>query len=160
MNEFKIGDKVRLRDDLEEREVYGGITFLSGMKELQGKELTIDYIDKDGDYTFEEGNYYCSEEMLEKVFSDGNLLEFALGKLNIAKEELEKELREEYEKNKTEKQIVENISKRYRDFENYCNGKCCDDCDVEKFLKRNNMKEVSAGNCILIYEHLFNKEGE
>ena len=131
MNEFKIGDKVRLRDDLEEGEVYGRLTFLSGMKELQGKELTIDYIDKDGDYTFEEGNYYCSEEMLEKVFSDGDLLEFALGKLNIAKEELEKELREEYEKNKTEKQIVENISKRYRDFENYCNGKCCDDCDVE-----------------------------
>ena len=160
MNEFKIGDKVRLRDDLEEGEVYGGLTFLSGMKELQGKELTIDYIDKDGDYTFEEGNYYCSEEMLEKVFSDGDLLEFALGKLNIAKEELEKELREEYEKNKIDKQIVENISKRYRDFENYCNGKCCDDCDVEKFLKRNNMKEVSAGNCILIYEHLFNKEGE
>ena len=160
MNEFKIGDKVRLRDDLEEGEVYGRLTFLSGMKELQGKELIIDYIDKDGDYTFEEGNYYCSEEMLEKVFSDGDLLEFALGKLNIAKEELEKELREEYEKNKTEKQIVENISKRYRDFENYCNGKCCDDCDVEKFLKRNNMKEVSAGNCILIYEHLFNKEGE
>ena len=157
MNEFKIGDKVRLRDDLEGGEVYGGVTFLSGMKELQGKELTIDYIDKDGDYTFEEGNYYCSEEMLEKVFSDGDLLEFALGKLNIAKEELEKELREEYEKNKTEKQIVENISKRYRDFENYCNGKCCDDCDVEKFLKRNNMKEVSAGNCILIYEHLFKK---
>lgn len=160
MNEFKIGDKVRLRDDLEEGEVYGRLTFLSGMKELQGKELTIDYIDKDGDYTFEEGNYYCSEEMLEKVFSDGDLLEFALSKLNIAKEELEKELREEYEKNKIDKQVVENISKRYRDFENYCNGKCCDDCDVEKFLKRNNMKEVSAGNCILIYEHLFNKEGE
>ena len=157
MNEFKIGDKVRLRDDLEEGEVYGRLTFLSGMKELQGKELTIDYIDKDGDYTFEEGNYYCSEEMLEKVFSDGDLLEFALGKLNIAKEELEKELREEYEKNKIDKQVIENISKRYRDFENYCNGKCCDDCDVEKFLKRNNMKEVSAGNCILIYEHLFKK---
>ena len=160
MNEFKIGDKVRLRDDLEEGEVYDGMKFLSGMKDLQGKELTIDYIDKDGDYTFEEGNYYCSEEMLEKVFSDGDLLEFALGKLNISKEELVKELREEYEKNKIDKQIVENISKRYRDFENYCNGKCCDDCDVEKFLKRNNMKEVSAGNCILIYEHLFNKEGE
>ena len=157
MNEFKIGDKVRLRDDLEEGEVYGRLTFLSGMKELQGKELTIDYIDKDGDYTFEEGNYYCSEEMLEKVFSDGDLLEFALGKLNIAKEELEKELREEYEKNKIDKQVIENISKRYRDFENYCNGKCCDDCDVEKFLKRNNMKEVSAGNCILVYEYLFNK---
>ena len=161
MNEFKIGDKVRLRDDLEVGEYYGEIKFLSGMKELQGKELTIDCIDKDGDYTLKEGcYYYYSEEMLEKVFSDGDLLEFALDKLNIAKEELEKELREEYEKNKIDKQVVESISKRYRDFENYCNGKCCDDCDVEKFLKRNNMKEVSAGNCILIYEHLFNKEGE
>ena len=109
MNEFKIGDKVRLRDDLEEGEVYGGIKFLSGMKDLQRKDLTIDYVSDDGDYTFEEGNYYCSEEMLEKVFSDGDLLEFALGKLNIAKEELEKELREEYEKNKIDKQVGEHI---------------------------------------------------
>ena len=159
MNEFKVGDKVKLRDDLKVGEKYEGVLFLSGMKDLQGKELTINYI-SEGDYTFEESVYYCSGEMLEKVFSDGDLLEFALGKLNIAKEELEKELREEYEKNKIDKQVVENISKRYRDFENYCNGKCCDDCDVEKFLKRNNMKEVSAGNCILIYEHLFNKEGD
>ena len=154
MNEFKIGDKVRLRDDLEEGEVYGRLTFLSGMKELQGKELTIDYIDKDGDYTFEEGNYYCSEEMLEKVFSDGDLLEFALGKLNIAKEELEKELREEYEKNKTEKQIVENISKRYNDLESHCSKTECNTCEVYKFKKRNG---IGAGNCILVYEYLFNK---
>ena len=154
MNEFKIGDKVRLRDDLEEGEVYGGIKFLSGMKELQGKELTIDYIDKDGDYTFEEGNYYCSEEMLEKVFSDGDLLEFALGKLNIAKEELEKELREEYEKNKIDKQVVEHMKKRYNDLESYCSKTECNTCDVYKFKKRNG---IGAGNCILVYEYLFNK---
>ena len=154
MNEFKIGDKVRLRDDLEEGEVYGGVTFLSGMKELQGKELTIDYIDKDGDYTFEEGNYYCSEEMLEKVFSDGDLLEFALGKLNIAKEELEKELREEYEKNKIDKQVVEHMKKRYNDLESNCSKTECNTCEVYKFKKRNG---IGAGNCILVYEYLFNK---
>ena len=154
MNEFKIGDKVRLRDDLEEGEVYGGVTFLSGMKELQGKELTIDYIDKDGDYTFEEGNYYCSEEMLEKVFSDGDLLEFALGKLNIAKEELEKELREEYEKNKIDKQVIEYMKKRYNDLESYCSKTECNTCEVYKFKKRNG---IGAGNCILVYEYLFNK---
>ena len=154
MNEFKIGDKVRLRDDLEEREVYGGVTFLSGMKELQGKELTIDYIDKDGDYTFEEGNYYCSEEMLEKVFSDGDLLEFALGKLNIAKEELEKELREEYKKNKIDKQDLEDMKKRYNDLESHCSKTECSTCDVYKFKKRNG---IGAGNCILVYEYLFNK---
>lgn len=154
MNEFKIGDKVRLRDDLEVGEVYGGVTFLSGMKELQGKELTIDYIDKDGDYTFEEGNYYCSEEMLEKVFSDGDLLGFALGKLNIAKEELEKELREEYEKNKIDKQVIEHMKKRYNDLESYCSKTECSTCDVYKFKKRNG---IGAGNCILVYEYLFNK---
>lgn len=154
MNEFKIGDKVRLRDDLEVGEVYGGVTFLSGMKELQGKELTIYYIDKDGDYTFEEGNYYCSEEMLEKVFSDGDLLEFALGKLNIAKEELEKELREEYEKNKIDKQVIEHMKKRYNDLENHCSKTECSTCEVYKFKKRHG---IGAGNCILVYEYLFNK---
>ena len=154
MNEFKIGDKVRLRDNLEGGEVYGGVTFLSGMKELQGKELTIYYIDKDGDYTFEEGNYYCSEEMLEKVFNDSDLLEFALGKLNIAKEELEKELREEYEKNKIDKQELEHMKKRYNDLENHCSKTECSTCEVYKFKKRHG---IGAGNCILVYEYLFNK---
>ena len=154
MNEFKIGDKVRLRDDLEEGEVYGGLTFLSGMKDLQRKDLTIYYVSDDGDYTFEEGNYYCSEEMLEKVFSDGDLLEFALGKLNIAKEELEKELREEYEKNKINKQAIEDMKKRYNDLESHCSKTECSTCDVYKFKKRNG---IGAGNCILVYEYLFKK---
>ena len=154
MNEFKIGDKVRLRDDLEVGRCYGGMIFLDGMKDLQGKELTIDYISDDGDYTFEEGNYYCSEEMLEKVFSDGDLLEFALGKLNIAKEELEEELREEYEKNKINKQAIEDMKKRYNDLESYCSKTECNNCDVYKFKKRNG---IGAGNCILVYEYLFNK---
>ena len=156
MNKFKVRDKVKLRDDLEVGRDYGGITFLRDMKDLQGKELIIDRISRQGNYILKEGRFYYSEEMLEKVNDTDDLLEFALDKLNMTKEEL----RREHKKSKTEKQIVENISKRYIDFENYCNGRCCDDCDVEKFLKRNNMKEVSAGNCILIYEYLFEKEGE
>ena len=154
MNEFKIGDKVRLRDDLEVGEKYDGVVMLSGMEDLKGKELTIYYISEDGDYTFDEANYYCSEEMLEKVFSDGDLLEFALGKLNIAKEELEKELREEYEKNKTEKQVIEHMKKRYNDLESHCSKTECNTCEVYKFKKRNG---IGAGNCILVYEYLFNK---
>ena len=154
MCKFQIGDKVKVRDDLEVRRRYGKLEFLSGMRNLEGKELTIDYIDKDGDYTFEEGNYYCSEEMLEKVFSDGDLLEFALGKLNIAKEELREELREEYEKNKIDKQVVEHMKKRYNDLESYCSKTECNTCDVYKFKKRNG---IGAGNCILVYEYLFKK---
>ena len=154
MNEFQIGDKVKLRDDLEVGEKYDGVVMLSGMEDLKGKELTIYYISEDGDYTFDEANYYCSEEMLEKVFSDGDLLEFALGKLNIAKEELEKELREEYEKNKIDKQVVEHMKKRYNDLESHCSKTECSTCDVYKFKKRNG---IGAGNCILVYEYLFNK---
>ena len=154
MNEFKIGDKVRLRDDLEVGEKYDGVVMLSGMEDLKGKELTIYYISEDGDYTFDEANYYCSEEMLEKVFNDSDLLEFALNKLNIAKEEL----REEYKKNEIKKQELEDIVKRCSNFESYCNGKHCSECDVYKFKERNNMNKLDTRNCILIYEYLFGEK--
>ena len=156
MNKFKIGDKVRLRDDLEVGEDYGEITFLRDMKDLQGKELTIDRISQQGNYILKEGRFYYSEEMLEKVTDTDDLLEFALGKLNMTKEEL----RREYKKNKTEKQIVEDVIKRCEDFESYCSSRGCGDCDIEKFIKRNNMKDTGTRRCMLIYEYLFEKEGE
>ena len=156
MNKFKIGDKVRLRDDLEVGEDYGEITFLRDMKDLQGKELTIDRISRQGNYILKEGRFYYSEEMLEKVNDTDDLLEFALGKLNMTKEEL----RREYENSKTEKQIVEDVIKRCEDFESYCSSRGCGDCDIEKFIKRNNMKDTGTRRCMLIYEYLFEKEGE
>ena len=156
MNKFKVGDKVKLRDDLEVGRDYGGITFLRDMKDLQGKELTIDRISRQGNYILKEGRYYYSEEMLEKVNDTDDLLEFALNKLNTTKDEL----RREYKNNKTEKQIVEDVIKRCEDFESYCSSRGCGDCDIEKFIKRNNMKDTGTRRCMLIYEHLFEKEGE
>ena len=156
MNKFKVGDKVKLRDGLEVGRDYGGITFLRDMKDLQGKQLTIDRISRQGNYILKEGRYYYSEEMLEKVNDTDDLLEFALGKLNMTKEEL----RREHKKNKTEKQIVEDVEKRCEDFESYCSSRGCGDCDIEKFIKRNNMKDTGTRCCMLIYEHLFKKEGE
>ena len=153
MNKFKIGDKIRLRDDLEVGRDYGGITFLRDMKDLQGKELTIDRISRQGNYILKEGRFYYSEEMLEKVNDTDDLLEFALGKLNMTKEEL----RREYKKNKTEKQIVEDVIKRCEDFESYCSSRGCGDCDIEKFIKRNNMKDTGTRRCMLIYEYLYEK---
>ena len=156
MNKFKIGDKVKLRDGLEVGRDYGGITFLRDMKDLQGKELTIDRISRQGNYILKEGRFYYSEEMLEKINDTDDLLEFALSKLNMTKEEL----RREYKKNKTEKQIVEDVIKRCEDFESYCSSRGCGDCDIEKFIKRNNMKDTGTRRCMLIYEYLFEKEGE
>ena len=153
MNKFKVGDKVKLRDDLEVGRDYGGITFLRDMKDLQGKELTIDRISRQGNYILKEGRYYYSEEMLEKVNDTDDLLEFALSKLNMTKDEL----RREYKNNKTEKQIVEDVEKRCEDFESYCSSRGCGDCDIEEFIKRNNMKDTGTRRCMLIYEHLFKK---
>ena len=154
MNKFKVGDKVKLRDDLEVGRDYGGITFLRDMKDLQGKELTIDRISRQGNYILKEGRFYYSEEMLEKVTDTDDLLEFALGKLNMTKDEL----RREHKKSKTEKQIVEDVIKRCEDFESYCSSRGCGDCDIEKFIKRNNMKDTGTRRCMLIYEHLFSEK--
>ena len=156
MNKFKVGDKVRLRDDLKVGRDYGEITFLRDMKDLQGKELIIDNISRQGNYILKEGRYYYSEEMLEKVNDTDDLLEFALNKLNTTKDEL----RREYKNNKTEKQIVEDVEKRCEDFESYCSSRGCGDCDIKKFIKRNNMKDTGTRRCMLIYEYLFKKEGE
>ena len=153
MGKFQIGDKVKLRDDLEVGREYGEIVFLSGMEFLKGKELTIDGISKQGNYILEEGYFYYSDEMLEKVIDDSELLKFALDKFNTTKEELI----EEYKKDSVDKKIVEDMKKRCKDFGNYCNYRCCDTCDVYKFKKRNNMKELGTRNCMLIYEYLFNK---
>ena len=70
------------------------------------------------------------------------------------------ELRREYKKNKIGEQIVKDIEKRCKDFENYCSSRGCGDCDIEKFIKRNNMKDTGTRRCMLIYEYLFEKEGE
>lgn len=156
MNEFQIGDRVKLRDDLKVGRDYGEITFLRDMKDLQGKELTIDRISQQGNYILKEGRYYYSEEMLEKVNDTDDLFEFALEKLNMTKDELEKE----YEESKTGKQIVEDIERRCEDFESYCSSRGCGDCDIKKFIKRNNMKDTGTRRCMLIYEYLFKKEGE
>ena len=98
MSKFQIGDKVRLRDDLELGRDYGEITFLRKMKDLQGKELIVNDISLQGNYTLNESDFLYSEEMLENVniTDDSDLLEFALDKLNMTKEEL----REECNRNK------------------------------------------------------------
>ena len=154
MNKFKIGDKVRLRDDLEEGEVYGGVSFSSSMNKLKGKELTIEGMSLKGNYEIEESYFFLSDEMLEKVDDDNtdNLLEFALDKFGISKEELE----EEYKKNKIKEQELEDIKKRCNDFESYCSSnKCCIDCYVRKFQKSNGLDRLGTRNCMLIYEYLF-----
>ena len=155
MSKFQIGDKVKLRDNLEVRRRYGKLEFLSGMRNLEGKELTIDFISEEGNYGFEESGYVCSEEMLKKVFNDSDLLEFALDKLLYMTKE---ELIERYKESKISEQDLEDMKKRSDDFKSYCdNNKFCIDCDVHKFQKRHGLDGLDTKNCMLVYEYLFKK---
>ena len=63
---YKIGDKVKVRTDLIADEVYGGQSFMSGMKPFVGKIYTISRIDSDQKYyMFEEIGWVWTDEMIE-----------------------------------------------------------------------------------------------
>lgn len=66
---FKVGDKVRVRNDLEEGSYYGDVIFAFGMENLKGKEFTVQGIDSiDSTYALSDGyGYWWADEMLEPV---------------------------------------------------------------------------------------------
>lgn len=66
MNKFQVGDKARVRKDLE-HDLYDRLRFHPGMDYLKGQIITIDKIDEDGDYYNNTHNYYFNDEMLEEV---------------------------------------------------------------------------------------------
>lgn len=82
---YKVGDKVRVRIDLEPYEVYGNLTFLGGnMSKCAGQICTIKEVLGDKKYYVSENPFAWSEEMLESADSktsrmaDGTIIgEFA-----------------------------------------------------------------------------------
>lgn len=67
MNGFNIGEKVRLRKNLEDFKKYGNFVLYPSMrKRLEGKNLTIKQ-KTFGMYTLEEDNLGVSEEMLMPI---------------------------------------------------------------------------------------------
>ena len=65
---FKVGDKVRVRKDLEVDTMYGNITLTDEMEQYRGKEVEIVITDhRDSTYRVANCYYWFSEEMLEPV---------------------------------------------------------------------------------------------
>ena len=93
---YKVGDKVRVRKDLVLDNVYGGVCYVDAMDELKDKEAIITKV---GNIAYQINNFTCwwSEEMLEPV-NERTLLEYALEKLGMTKEELEDEMNKNKEK--------------------------------------------------------------
>ena len=65
MNKYKIGDRVKIREDLEVNEKYGAHYFVDSMYEMRGLTLTIDEVYDDGTYRVKEIGYNWTEEMIE-----------------------------------------------------------------------------------------------
>lgn len=64
---YKVGDKVKLRNDLKVGKRYGIVDFLKGMKCWLNQELTIESVDyENNSFTTEESCYYFSIEMIEE----------------------------------------------------------------------------------------------
>lgn len=78
--EYKIGDVVKVREDLQVDEIYGKCNVMEGMLKYRGTLHTINYIDDDGDYSLksinnsEDRTYYSwHKDMLEPVTIKNNL---------------------------------------------------------------------------------------
>ena len=90
---YKVGDKVRVREDLVVDEAYGDDTFISEMKRYLGKTMTVSKIFRGSKYKLKEDiyRYNWTDEMLEDVeginiIVDGNkVIAKKDGKVGIAK---------------------------------------------------------------------------
>lgn len=74
---YKVGDKVKVRENLKIGKVYCGETFVVQMKQYEGQIVTIKVVDDDGYYVEEDNqNWYWTDEMLEDVEEEMNLEDF------------------------------------------------------------------------------------
>lgn len=63
---YKVGDKVRVRSDLEKHKGYGGWYTSEGMVKIRGEIVTIREV-KSSSYELEENDFRWTDEMLEPV---------------------------------------------------------------------------------------------
>lgn len=69
--EYKIGDVVRIKDNLQVGEKYGGCNVIDDMLKYRGMVDTIEYIDGEGDYYLANDNnpYVWNKDMLEPALT-------------------------------------------------------------------------------------------
>lgn len=72
MAKYKIGDKVKVREDLKGGENYNDVYCNDEMAKLAGEIVTIDDVDAEGDYHIEEDMFCCWWS--EKMFDDSYVI--------------------------------------------------------------------------------------
>ena len=146
---YKVGDKVRVRKDLVPGNKYGDVIYVSNMDKFKNEECVITSTDNEA-YCINGLGYWWTEEMLEPV---DDLLDYALEKLEMTKEELEDEMRID----KEDMAKVIEIVRLNNEVETYCNlfNASCEGCKVREFM--NKYSKVGKMECNDVYRYLKEK---
>ena len=147
---YKVGDKVRVRKDLEPGNFYGKDYYISSMDRFKGEKCVITEI-WDQSYQINNFGYWWSEEMFESI--DDDLLEYALEKLGMTKEELEDKMNED----KEDIRFIDDNFKEKNRYLQYCDkfNSQCEGCKIKKF--KDKYKKHVVPNCRDIYRYLKEK---
>ena len=150
---YKVGDKVRVRKDLEPGNFYGRAYYSSDMNKFKAMECVVTNI-YDGTYNINNSEYGFSDEMLEPV---DNLLEYALEKLEMTKEELEDEMNED----KKDIKFIEKCMNDKSEIREYCKKFPfnCTGCGIKKFKDKYKDKHYGDMECVDLFRYL-KKKGE
>ena len=144
---YKVGDKVRVRKDLKPGNFYGKDYYISSMDKFKGEKCVITEI-WDQSYQINDFGYWWSEEMFESV-DDEKVLEYALEKLGMTKEELANE--------EEDIRFIDNNFKEKNRYLQYCDkfNSQCEGCKIKKF--KDKYKKHVVPNCRDIYKYLKEK---
>ena len=144
---YKVGDRVRVRKDLKPGNFYGKDYYISSMDKFKGEKCVITEI-WDQSYQINDFGYWWSEEMFESV-DDEKVLEYALEKLGMTKEELADE--------EEDIRFIDNNFKEKNRYLQYCDkfNSQCEGCKIKKF--KDKYKKHVVPNCRDIYKYLKEK---
>ena len=148
---YKVGDKVRVRKDLVPGNCYGEILYTPNMDKFKDKECVITGI-ADESYHINGLDFWWSDEMLELV---DDLLEYALEKLGMTKEELEDEMN----KNEEDIRFIEKCIKDKSEIKEYCKKFTfnCTGCGIKKFKDKYKDKYYGDMECVDLFRYLKEK---
>ena len=146
---YKIGDKVRVRKDLVPNSEYGGVCYVEFMDKFKDKECVITNMD-DTSYRINNSEFWWTDEMLEPV---DDLLEYALEKLGMTKEELKNEMN----RNKEDEEKAKEMVKLNKDTQAYCDSfeRVCQGCKVKEF--KDKYSRFGRMICNDVYKYLKEK---
>ena len=150
---YKVGDKFRVKKDLEPGNFYGRAYYSSDMNKFKAMKCVVTNI-YDGTYNINDSEYGFTDEMLEPI---DKLLEYALEKLGMTKEELENEM------NRDEEDItfVEKCMNNKNEIREYCKkfNSTCNGCEVKRFKDKykDKFKYQIDISCDDVYRYLKEK---